>query len=67
MAAIPALWVLAGCGAEVRRQLVERHVLDRSRDTATIDTNCTGCNATNSSGSSVEQFSATLAAAARQR
>ena len=26
-----------------------------------IDTNCTGCNATNSSGASVEQFTATLA------
>ena len=29
--------------------------------TVTIDTNCTGCNATNSSGASVEQFTATLA------
>lgn len=28
--------------------------------TGTIDTNCTGCNATNTSGVSVEQFSATL-------
>ncbi len=29
--------------------------------TGTIDTNCTGCNSANSSGASVEQFSATLA------
>ena len=33
-----------------------------SPGTSTIDTNCTGCNATNSSGAAIEQFSATLTA-----
>ncbi len=32
-----------------------------SPGTSTIDTNCTGCNATSSQGASVEQFKATLA------
>ncbi len=33
-----------------------------SPGTSSIDTNCTGCNTTNSSGASIEQFSATLTA-----
>ena len=58
----PALLLLAGCG-------VGRVTADPSNATFTItpgagevDTNCTGCNATNSQGKSVEQFSATLTA-----
>ncbi|MEI9969260.1 MAG: hypothetical protein WDM87_11800 [Terracidiphilus sp.] len=41
-----------------------RHFIQRtfsiSPTTISIDTNCTGCNATNNSGTAIEQFSATL-------
>lgn len=56
---LPALAVLAGCGGASAGSSSSGG-LSISPGTGTIDTNCTGCNATNSSGGSVEQFSATL-------
>ncbi len=59
IAVFPALLVLAGCGGAVSgNSLIGTFSV--SPNTAAIDTNCTGCNATNSSGTAVEQFSATL-------
>ncbi|MGA2650908.1 MAG: hypothetical protein ABSF28_10305, partial [Terracidiphilus sp.] len=56
----PTLLLLAGCG-------VGRVTADPSNatffitpGTSEIDTNCTGCNAVNAQGKSVEQFTATL-------
>jgi hypothetical protein len=57
-AAAPAALVLAGCGSGVSAFTAGISV---SPSTASVDTNCTGCNATDSSGKAVEQFSATLA------
>lgn len=56
---LPAVFVLAGCGGEVIG-ISARGNLDISPGTATLDTNCTGCNASSTSGGAVEQFSATL-------
>ena len=61
MAAIPALCVLAGCGGGGVTANSSNGTFSIAPGSATLDTNCTGCNATNSSGASVEQFSATLA------
>ncbi len=52
--------MLAGCGGGVASGNSSNGTFSISPGTVAIDTNCTGCNATNSSGSSVEQFSATL-------
>jgi hypothetical protein len=59
IAALPALFALAGCGGTPSAGL-SNGVFSISPGTAAIDTNCTGCNATNSSGATLEQFSATL-------
>jgi hypothetical protein len=59
IAALPALFALAGCGGTPSGGL-SNGVFSISPGTAAIDTNCTGCNTTNSSGATVEQFSATL-------
>jgi hypothetical protein len=57
-AAAPAVLLVAGCGSSVSAFTAGLSV---SPSTTSIDTNCTGCNATNSSGKAVQQFSATLA------
>ena len=59
---VPALWLLAGCGGGGVAANSSSATFSIAPGTGTIDTNCTGCNATNSSGTSVEQFTATLAA-----
>jgi hypothetical protein len=56
---LPALFVLAGCGGEVVG-ISSNESLNVSPGTAILDTNCTGCNATGTSGGAVEQFTATL-------
>ena len=56
---LPTLFVLAGCGGEVVG-VSSNGALNVSPGTLTIDTNCTGCNASGASGRAVEQFSATL-------
>ena len=58
---VPALGLLAGCGSGSVTANPSNGMFSISPGTGTIDTNCTGCNATNSSGASVEQFTATLA------
>ena len=50
---------MAGCGGRTTPSS-SNSTFSVSPGTASIDTNCTGCNTTNSSGSAVEQFSATL-------
>ena len=60
---LPVLVFLAGCGAVSGVGHVNGS-LAISPGTATIDTNCTGCNATNSSGGSVLQFSAAFSGGA---
>jgi hypothetical protein len=59
IAALPALFALAGCAGTPSAGL-SNGVFSISPGTAAIDTNCTGCNTTNSSGATLEQFSATL-------
>ncbi len=61
MALVPVLVVLAGCGGGGAAANSSNGTFSISPGTGSIDTNCTGCNATNSSGASVEQFTATLA------
>jgi hypothetical protein len=61
MAVIPALCVLAGCGGGGVIASPSSGTFTIAPGTASVDTNCTGCNATNSSGASVEQFTAKLA------
>lgn len=61
-ALLPALLVLAGCGGTSGSSSTAS--LSVSPGTGTIDTNCTGCNTINSSGGSVEQFSATFGGSA---
>ncbi len=58
---IPIFVLLAGCGGSASGTSSTLAVTPGS---TTIDTNCTGCNATNHSGGSVEQFSATLSGSA---
>ena len=60
MLAAPALLVLAGCTAGPVTADSTNSSFSISPGAEIIDTNCTGCNATNSKGSSVEQFTATL-------
>lgn len=56
----PALAVLAGCGGAVAANPVQT-AFSLSPGTASIDTNCTGCNSTDAHGRPVHQFAATLA------
>jgi hypothetical protein len=52
---------MAGCGGGGSASASSSNpTLSISPGTGSIDTNCTGCNATNSSGTPVEQFSAAL-------
>lgn len=60
MAVAPALVALAGCGGGNVAANSSNGTFSIAPGTGTIDTNCTGCNAANSSGASVEQFTATL-------
>ncbi len=58
--AVPIFVLLAGCGGSASGTS-SNGTLSVSPGTATIDTNCTGCNALNgSTGQATEQFSATL-------
>jgi hypothetical protein len=52
-------FVLAGCGGGTTIASTSGGSFSISPGTTTIDTNCVGCNAKNSSGSPVEQFSVT--------
>ena len=61
IAFVPVLGLLAGCGGGSVAANPSNGTFSISPGTGTIDTNCTGCNASNSSGASVEQFTATLA------
>ena len=56
--AIPAMCLLAGCGGGGSAN--SNGALSITPGIGTIDTNCTGCNATSSSGAAVEQFTAAL-------
>lgn len=65
LALIPAVLVLAGCGggaiaASSNGNTAANGSFSISPSTSAIDTNCTGCNASGSSGA-YEQFTATLA------
>ena len=56
----PALVAATGCGGGGASGSSSNPTLNVSPGTSSIDTNCTGCNATNAQGTSVEQFTATL-------
>lgn len=56
----PALALLAGCGGDVTATPAQT-AFTLTPATASIDTNCTGCNATDAHGRPVDQFAATLA------
>ena len=60
---LPALVVLAGCGGTLS-SVSSSDSLSISPGTATIDTNCAGCNISTTSGGLVEQFTATLSGGA---
>jgi hypothetical protein len=61
IAAVPALIFLAGCGGSSSGTGTSSNgTLSVSPATVSIDTNCTGCNAINNSGTAIEQFNATL-------
>ncbi len=55
---VPVMTALAGCGAGPVTASPANSMLSISPVAATIDTNCTGCNATNSRGVAVHQFAA---------
>jgi hypothetical protein len=59
LAAAPALLLVAGCGGLATARS-SNSVFAVTPDTAAIDTNCTGCNATNARSAPVHQFTATL-------
>ena len=60
-AIFPAVLAFAGCGGGVASTSTSSNgTFSLSPSTTAIDTNCTGCNATNASGTPVEQFSAML-------
>jgi hypothetical protein len=60
-AVFPTVFAVAGCGGGVASTSTSSNgTFSISPPSATIDTNCTGCNTTNSSGTAVEQFSAML-------
>ncbi|MGB6690017.1 MAG: hypothetical protein WBE76_19440 [Terracidiphilus sp.] len=56
----PMLLAMAGCGGGGVSANSTNPAFSISPGMASIDTNCTGCNATNSGGMAVEQFSAAL-------
>jgi len=58
---LPALVVVAGCAGGGVSADPYNATFTLSPGTVSIDTNCTGCNATSPKGTSVQQFSATLA------
>ncbi len=60
--AVPALLALGGCGGVLSGD-PGNGSFSISPAVATVDTNCTGCNTTNSSGAPVEQFSTGLTGA----
>jgi hypothetical protein len=61
IAAVPALFFLAGCGGSASGTGTSSNgTFSVTSGTAAIDTNCTGCNAVNTSGTAIEQFSAAL-------
>jgi len=59
-AMLPALVILAGCGGGASGGGSSSGSLSITPGTATIDTNCTGCNTGTTSGGLVEEFSATF-------
>src|SRR6185437_1831503 len=54
------LLVAAGCGGGGPSNTSSNGTFSISPGTTNIDTNCTGCNATDSGGNPIEQFKATL-------
>ncbi len=58
---VPALFFAAGCGNGLVTANPANSAFSVTPRTGAIDTNCTGCNATNAQGGSVHQFTATLA------
>jgi len=58
----PALIVLAGCAGGTVSGNPSNGTFSIAPGSSSIDTNCTGCNATSTQGASVEQFTATLSA-----
>ena len=56
----PALLLMAGCAGGGVSANPSNATFSIAPGTGAIDTNCTGCNATNAQGTSVEQFTATL-------
>jgi hypothetical protein len=57
----PALLLAAGCSAGHVTADPSNSTFSISPGTGSIDSNCTGCNASNAQGAAVEQFAATLA------
>jgi hypothetical protein len=60
----PALLLAAGCGSGLVSANSSNAAFSISPGSGSIDTNCTGCNATSAQGASVHQFTATLAGGA---
>jgi hypothetical protein len=60
VATAPVLLLLAGCSGGGVSASPANGTFSISPGVGAIDTNCTGCNGTNSAGGSVEQFAATL-------
>src|ERR1035438_6673331 len=58
----PALLFAAGCGSGLVTATPANSAFSVTPRTGSIDTNCTGCNATNAQGGPVHQFAATLPA-----
>jgi hypothetical protein len=56
----PALLVVTGCGIGAVTAAPSNASFSIAPGAGAIDTNCTGCNATNAKGTSVEKFTATL-------
>ena len=56
----PALLLAAGCGGGLVTAKSAGSAFFVTPGSGSIDTNCTGCNATNTQGASVHQFTATL-------
>jgi hypothetical protein len=56
-----AIPLLAGCGAAARSAVQASSALSISPGISIVDTNCTGCNATNSRGEPVQHLAAILA------
>jgi hypothetical protein len=66
LVAAPALLLAAGCGSGLVTAGSSNAVFSVAPFASSIDTNCTGCNATNAQGASVHQFTATLAGATQR-